>query len=377
MILHLTSELIHDIANESSDKKSLFNEFLEKLNMAFKEGKHIIYINKKDVHILKSYEWILEENKKYLSSIDIFRNRMYQSLDNLLSKIEPSDIIKITYDTFEEENNGNINFRYIPFDEFLDTEAFQKITIVSEHIENDGIIYREFFPEVYRRYKQLVFPYYLKGEMGGGSTIFSILKERCRENISGFYIFISDSDKKSPLKSGNGTTAKKLLKTYNECKRRNKNFLKYKVYVLEVKELENLIPLIFLKEDCEEFYEKYNILIEKDIRVIEFMDIKKGIKCYEEYKNITDINICEIESCNNKNNFFCKLLKDCNLNFFNEDKCEKLLENFRDRFLSNIGELVDIILNKCEYEIIKHNWIELGRIIYSWSVGSGKGNLHI
>jgi len=395
MIIHITSELVNEIGDiENNKEKALFNEFLTKLLESGKEGKHIISISKRDLRILQKYEWILEENKKRLNLLDSIRNKMFQNLQNLINKIEPSDIVMITYDKSDENESNNINYRYMPFFKFMDLEAFQKSTIVSEHIGNDGVIYEKFFPEIYKQFKKLPFDFYLRKEMGGGNPIFSVLEERCKERFPGFYLFISDSDKNVPSKSGNGTTAKTLLKAYNKCKRNeNKNILKFKIYILKVRELENLIPLVFLQEYCENFYKNYKLLIERDVRVIDFMDIKKGIYCYEN-KNISIVNMsqnkygnyffinsisdCDISLCNNQRNFFCKLLKDAKLDFFNEkNKCEKLLKEFQNYFYSSLEKLVDIVLNQCQYELIKNNWIEIGKIIYSWGVGIGRNSLHM
>jgi len=397
MIIHITSELVSEIDRVENDKeKVLFNEFLVKLLETVKEGKHIISISKRDLKTLQKYEWVLEENKKRLNVLDSIRNKMFQNLQNLIKKIKPTDIVMITYDTLDKDENHDINYIYIPFTDFVDSEALQKTTVVSEHIINDGVVYTKFFPEVYKKFINSPFPYDLKNEMGGGNPISAVLEKRCKESFVGFYIFISDSDKIVPSKPGNGTTAKKLLKTYNECERTgNKNIFKFKIYILEVRELENLIPLMFLQEYCEKFYGNYKLLIERDIRVLTFMDIKKGIYCYEKEKkkNISIINMsrnkykdyfityisdCDIDSCDNPQKFFCKLLKDTKLDFFDEkNKCEKLLEKFQDKFHNSINDLVNIILNECKYEFIRNNWIKIGRIIYSCGVGIGRKNLHL
>lgn len=334
MIIHISSELVEKINKAIDKEKKLFNEFIEKLLItSIKEGKHIISISKRDLSILKKYEFIDEKNKQYLKILDTIRSKVFQNLENLINKIGPSDVIKITYNKFDNVKNekNNINFRYIPFLEFIDSETLSRTTIVSEHIKNDGTIYEKFFPEVYKEYKKLPFNFYLQKEMGGGSTIYSVLKEKCNENIIGFYIFISDSDKNN-RNSEYGKTASDMLEEYEKCKKNDKsNYLKFKIYILNVRELENLIPLFFFKEYKASFYNIlfYNMYLDD----CKYVDIKKEL---------------------------------------NE---KKLLKKFNQKYNSNLDSFIDLLFNNCENLIVKNNWIEIGRIIYSWGVGFGKQHI--
>jgi hypothetical protein len=369
MIIHIESELISKINEMNSDEISDFNIFIDKIWLAIEEGKHIISINKSDLLKLQKSNLLSDNNKKRLLIFDKIKGKNYQSLNNLIKQINPTDIIRITYDIFEKKSEENIRNIYIPYTEFLDSKSMQKTTIVSENIQNDGSIYQELFPEIYKRYDNLPFKFDLDKDMGGGNTIHNVLEGRCTEKDVKFHLFIVDGDRISPLKPGIGTTAKTIKKSYKQCK--SNSIYKFKLYILNVRELENLIPLLFIKEHCgEEFYNKYIKIIETKPEIIKYFDIKKGIrKCYNNDKKYNSVYDCSIEECNDDNKkIYCEFLKKSNLDFFDEGKCNKLLKNFYDKYESNLDELESIILNNCEFEEIKENWIEIGRLIYSWGV---------
>jgi hypothetical protein len=372
MIIHIESELISKINEMNSDEISNFNIFIDKIIwFAIEEGKHIISINKPDLLKLRNSYLLSEDNKKRLLSFDKIKGKNYQSLNNLIKQINPTDIIRITYDIFEKKSEENIRNIYIPYTEFLDSNSMQKTTIVSENIQNDGLIYQELFPEIYKRYDNLPFKFDLDKDMGGGNTIHNVLECRCTEKDVKFHLFIVDGDRISPLKPGIGTTAKTIKKSYKQCK--SNSIYKFKLYILNVRELENLIPLLFIKEHCgEEFYNKYIKIIETEPEITKYLDIKKGIICKDKNKKYQSVNECNIVECKKDDKIYCEFLKKSNLDFFDEGKCNTLLKNFYDKYKSNLDELENIILNNCEFEEIKENWIEIGRLIYSWGVCLGK-----
>ncbi len=391
MIINVDTNLINTIEKMSKEEKELFKMFLDKICIGIKEGKHIIYFSKRDIFKLLKYEFLTEEHKKWLNILSTKIMIHYGSFDNLIKQIEPSDVVIISYNKFKIEQNNDCFYRYIDYKEFLDSETFMTTTIIIEHIKNDGNIYKNFFPYFYKKIKKLPFDVFLNKEMGGGNPIGDVLEEKCNEKYLNFSLFIIDSDKISPKKPGKGITAKTISKKFNKCKNYNK--LKIGLYILEVRELENLIPLIFLQEYCEQFYQNYKLLLELDNQLVYYMDIKNGIFCFkrnnkQEFsivsfsyeihdEKIYTISQCDIKNCDDKRNYFCNLLKQAKIDFFsNKSKCEKLLKTFYDRYENSLEELFEIISNKCDYDIIKENWKVLGKLIYSWGVGFGKAKIY-
>jgi hypothetical protein len=377
MIIHIENELISKIEDMNKSEQNKFEEFIDYMYLAIKEGKHIISINKKDLLSLLKSNFLSTDSKKKLQFLNKIKIKYYQSIDNLIEKIDPSHIIYVTYNVLKKKQEKNIIKIYFPYSEFLNINFIQNFTLIVENIENDGLIYKNFFPMIYKKYKKIPFKYYLSLENGGGNTIHQVLEIKCKEENNNFNVFIVDGDRISHLKPGIGVTAKTIKSSYKKCKKKNyKNYLKFELYILKVRELENLIPLVFIKKFCEEFYEKYFQLIKVEAEITKYLDIKKGIICKDKNKKYQSVNECNIVECKKDDKIYCKLLKEVNLDFFVNNNGDKLLKEFYKEYNEKIEKLVTLVLDECQIENIKNDWIEIGRLIYSWGVGLEKQRIN-
>ncbi|KIQ17234.1 hypothetical protein RT99_19040 [Flavobacterium sp. MEB061] len=279
MILFIDDSLVDSIATELN-----FNIFFQKLMVSYTEGKHIIIISPLNVKkilttkVLDSYSEIVlnhysSHNKASLEVLDLF--------DKIIRIIPNSEKETIYSDMRSKKQFNNINI-----DRFIDTANFQKTILLGEN-GNDIQVYAmmaEYHKKVTRK-DSFVLSY--KSQTGGGSTtvneyktIFSTGEEFC--------LCLLDSDKRTPTKAI-GDTAKNVEK--HHLLNFNSNF-KCNYHVVDVLEIENLLPRVFYLEN----YEKKDINKKGILNRIEsfekidsssyfHIDFKKGLKKMEDYND--------------------------------------------------------------------------------------------
>ncbi|WOE68756.1 hypothetical protein RZR97_06445 [Hydrogenimonas thermophila] len=368
----MDKELFEKIILSTPSEKEDFEHFLNNLVITcIQEGKHLVSISKNILPIIEKMEFLSDPIKKKLMAITSPKYGI-SNFQSLIEFIQPTDIIIITKDDLTIDESENIVYRYIPYKYFLDSSHWQKTSIVGEHISNDIKVYKNLFTKYYQTVHKLKFPYYFDNRHGGGSPIKEVLEDFCQEEDKSFHLFLVDGDRESPQKSGMGSTAKGINNSYKKCQQSKKvNHYKSKLKILEVKELENLIPIHWFEEKDNEFYKTYRLLLSEDISIFKFFDIKKGVYCANSSKNIKKIEECDLE-CNKPMKYYCEKAKKMKIDFFKINLSEnKILETFLNDFEDNIDDLVKLI-DDCNIEEVKILWNNLGRVLYSWGIGFEK-----
>ncbi|MDW8851260.1 hypothetical protein SD960_14235 [Flavobacterium sp. MMLR14_040] len=279
MVLFIDDSLVNSIGNELN-----FKVFFQKLMVSYTEGKHVIIISpiniKKilDSKVLDSHSEIVlkhyfSHNKASLEILDLF---------DKITRIIPSTEQETVYSVITNKKE----FNNINIEKFIDTVNFQKTILLGEN-GNDILVYA-LMAEYYKiSSNKNAFVLSYKSQTGGGSTtvneyktIFSAGEEFC--------FCLLDSDKRTPHKSI-GDTAKKV-KNYH-LSNYNSNF-KCNYHIVDVLEIENLLPRIFYLEH----YEKKDINKTGILKRIEsfekidpssffHVDLKKGLKKIEDYSD--------------------------------------------------------------------------------------------
>lgn len=289
------------------------------------ENSHFIKI--KPIHYAK-----LCEKKLSINSKEILLNMAshYTTKTSVVKKIASKLIV--TENEFIKENG----IFKIPFDKLDDYH------LSSNHILGENLIDCKIYCELTNLYiKNKNFggvKLNLEEENGGGSTIGKIYEDLCLKKK--IVISITDSDKKYPSdtcgKTAEGleTIKKNLFKNY-----KNEIFLE-NIFSLNVRELENLIPL-----------EIFEILFDHDEGTI--FDVLKNIKNFENIYKFIDL----------KKGLKVKDLK--NRDFFKEWK--PILENINFKNINfNISnspqeklEQLDNILKSSEEKKVKTKCLEI------------------
>jgi hypothetical protein len=356
MVLFVDDSLVDNIRIEPN-----FAVFFQKLMLSYTEGKHIIVIsplNVKKILLEKILDSLTETRLTHYFS----HNKASLQVLCLFEKVIRI-IPNIEQETIFSDIQSKTEFKNIFIDKFLDTVNFQKTILLGEN-GNDIKVYA-LIAEYYKGMSgkgSFILSY--KSQTGGGSTtvneyktIFTVGEEFC--------LCLLDSDKRSPHNKI-GDTAGKVMKHHHL--NFSSNF-KCNYHIVDVLEIENLLPRIFYEENYEKKdVNKKGILkrIESfeniDVSSIFHIDFKMGLKKLEDYKD----DCCK--------EYWYNLLLGINPmteDFGNGDYGylkgygNKIVVDFLEFEKEKIFEFVD-------NDIVSRKWFEIGKIMSSYIYGTPK-----
>lgn len=342
-----------DFVNEES-----FSKFMRYLMLAYTEGKHVVVIE--PLHVKKILESnILDDytntclrhysnhNKASLSFLRLF--------EKVISIVSSGSLARCFSDFYT-----HTEYYEIRIGEFLDSSNFQRCILLGEN-GNDVMIYAK-IADYYRTYNNLNFSLSYKSQTGGGSTTVKEY-ETIYNNKEEFCFCILDSDKRTPT-TAIGDTAKAVRKFHNSLD----SGINYKCHyhILDVLELENILPLNFYKKELESVGEKKGILkkiqklksIEEDS--ILFFDFKEGLRSFSSYVDKEDFI-----------KYWCGLVLQSKMSCddqVGENYC--YVKGYGDSILKTFLELSDEeICNFISGDINESYWLEIGKKISSFIFG--------
>jgi hypothetical protein len=220
-------------------------------------------------------------------------------------------------------------------------------------------------------------PSFCQNHMGGGNTTARIYNNFQNEKKS-FCLCLADSDRKYPGASI-GDTLNALLRIDDP-----NNYL-CQIIGLESREVENLIPLLFLDKACENdvnykngFDSLSHIASTYDPSVLLFLDIKDGLST-KKYLTITDVNF---------KRFIDHILINSGLyseEFLNDLKTNPVLASTLESLINGLGSnILDRSINKInesrnQNELYSYlldcqlnEWERIGEVITNWTCSSTK-----
>nr|WP_314096888.1 hypothetical protein [uncultured Lachnoanaerobaculum sp.] len=224
---------------------------------------------------------------------------------------------------------------------------------------------------------------FFESKPGGGDTTAKVLKQTVNTG-NRLCLCIVDSDKKFPDDSGGDT--KKHVEDFTKCKTQDI----WKAIILDVHEVENLIPIGWIEKcskengiPCETIsflkYLKGKVAEEKNNAPIYYFDIKKGIK--KDKFVCADSQNENIQKEFNKSecfrNYWSKHLKGygIDLNKLEEMDGKDIIQGVDKRILNKIlGKYKNIDIYMVNEEHLKDKWLSLGRDIFSWGCVGGRIN---
>jgi len=382
MMLFVLSECLFNRWDDSEENKENLKKFFETLVLINKkEKKHFVILESR--RILKLID---EDFKKYMGDyiinyIQEISSSMFLNLKSV-EELSLTDIIFLTYDKLDIQDN----FRFIPYKYFIESDSLQNLNFITEHILNDEQIF-EIIGKYYLSYcinEELKNLFELKWvpNNGGGSNIKDVLVSYCnRENIP-LTLFIVDGDMKSPIKPGNGSTARGIKQEFKKCEinfnkfKNNEitlntnivNYLKIKIEILKVREIENLIPIKYMEKENFNGIEQYKKLLYVNNEITKFFDVKDGIYCKDKEKNFKSLNDCELlDICTKDMKYYCKILKENGIDFFKIDEGKDILKKFVNYISEDLEKFNELIEN-CIYMEIKDEILRIGKLIFSWGI---------
>jgi len=270
MVIYLDRQLIQGGVAEKG-----FFDFLRNMMLAYKEGKHLIVIDIREIKGLISNHEVDDITKVYLNHYLTHNKGLIDAISQFKIIVQPVILKEIEGRFFDPVKKNEV--RKIRFNKFLDSSSIQKTILLGEN-GNDADVYA-LFAKFYLRSisnNKLIASY--SRRTGGGSTTHEEYKE-IYTNTEYFCLCVLDSDRKTKSR-GYGQTALKVAKFHFK---QNSQNLKCDYVILPVLEVENLFPERFY---LKKYVFKYPSEIFPSIRRMEeidkfarkYFDFKKGIK---------------------------------------------------------------------------------------------------
>ncbi|MEG4584873.1 hypothetical protein QUA54_06440 [Microcoleus sp. MOSTC5] len=243
---------------------------LEILATARREGKHLVIAERKTLKKIARCCRLSEITRNVYTHLS---NHATQNFRSYLSVVKRYiEIVNPCLEPQVVENSGQQIIQVAPRF-FNDSESVQKTILLCEN--SDDAVFYETIAKVYLIWKKRNVQIVCEPRGGGGNTISSeyinIQKAKKR-----FCLCIVDSDKIAP--DGNlGSTASRLqTQSDSTC-------INTQTFILDCREIENLIPNSILSELCSGNQERLKALkyfenISSAVDIRYFLDLKKGTR---------------------------------------------------------------------------------------------------
>lgn len=341
---------------------------LENLASARREGKHIVMAKRKTLKKIAQ-----------CSRLSQFARNIYHKLYNQSTQFQSYlsavtryiEIVNPCYEPAVVSDSGKQIIKVAPRF-FNDSESVQKSILLCEN--SDDAVFYETIAKVYLIWKKRNVQIVCEPRGGGGNTISSeyINIQQAKKR---FCLCIVDSDKIAP--DGNlGSTASRLqTQSDSTC-------INTQTFILDCREIENLIPNSILSELCSGNQERL-----KALRILEnisssavdiryFLDIKKGTRMKEiiqssnpNIKSFWEVKISLIPNISSCIDNWCKANWQCS----NSGECKcKISLGFGENTLSNT---VEYLKKETPHKIArrvdqsKHSdWEQIGQVVMDWCI---------
>lgn len=299
MILLLDNSIEKVIEGDIEDTKEMF------INLALwiKSGRHIVLADKKLLAKLINLDSLPNHIRRIYNSLYKKINLIY----GIIEKVKGYAIITNSIDiTCMELINDKIVY-YVPFGSLGNIDSFAEIRLISEN-NSDCDFYKNIAKKYIQEYK-IGCDINIKNIAGGGDQTATVYEEEMVNNQS-ICIAIVDSDKKYKGDSIKDTS-RKVKSIYEQ----NKSKYVTDLYILDVREKENLVPTT-MYEWC--YSSKMH---EESIRYLKFLEKSNDLQDLYKYCDIKDgITISELFKCKDNYNLLNQYLHNQILKFtLNED----------------------------------------------------------
>jgi hypothetical protein len=256
---------------------------------------------------------------------------------------------------------------------FNDSELVQKTILLCENL-HDAALY-ESIAKVYLVWNKINVKIVCEHRGGGGNTISSeyINIQRLKKR---FCLCVVDSDKFAP--GGNLGSTASLIQAESDS-----TCINTQTFILDCREIENLIPNSILSELCSGNQERLNALkileniSSSSVEIRYFLDIKRGTRMKEiinasnpKIKSFWEVKISLIPDILSRIDKWCQDNWQCSSKS-GECKC-KISLGFGESTLSNTVEYLN---KKNPHEIAKlvdksmhSEWEKIGQVIMNWCI---------
>jgi hypothetical protein len=367
MLILIDSSVVNNGDGNTWDDETVLA--LENIASARREGKHAVMAKRETLK--KIYQ---------CCRLSQFARNTYNKLFNQSTQLESylsavTRYIEVVNSCREPEVVSYSGKQIIRVDPrfFNDSELVQKTVLLYENI-NDAALY-ETIAKVYLVWKEINVKIVCEHRGGGGNTI-SLEYTNIQKLKKRFCLCIVDSDKIAP--DGNLGSTASLIQAQSDS-----TCINTQTFILDCREIENLIPNSILSELCSRNPERLKALkIFEDIssrafEIRSFLDIKKGTRMKEvinasnpKIKSFWEVKISLIPNISSCIDDWCQANWQCSNNS-GECKC-KISLGFGENTLSNT---VEYLKQKNPHEIAKivdksmhSDWGKIAQVVMNWCI---------
>jgi hypothetical protein len=367
MLILINSSVVDNGDENSWDDETVLA--LENLASARREGKHLVMAKRE---IFKKIAQCRRLSQFARNTYNKLFNQSTQLESYLSAVTRYIELVNSCYEPEVVSNSGKQIIKVAPRF-FNDSELVQKTILLCENI-HDAIFY-ETIAKIYLVWNNINVKIVCEGRGGGGNTI-SLEYINIQELKKRFCLCIVDSDKIAP--DGNLGSTASLIQAQSDS-----NCINTQTFILDCREIENLIPNSILSELCSGNQERLKALkIFEDIsssafEIRSFLDIKKGTRMKEvinasnpKIKSFWEVKISLIPNISSCIDDWCQANWQCSNNS-GECKC-KISLGFGENTLSNT---VEYIKQKNPHEIAKivdksmhSDWGKIAQVVMNWCI---------
>jgi hypothetical protein len=367
MLILINSSVVDNGDENTWDDETVLA--LENLASARREGKHAVM----------AYREIFKKIAQCRRLSEFARNT-YNKLFNQSTQLESylsavTRYIELVNSCYEPEVVSNSDKQIIKVTPrfFNDSELVQKTILLCENI-NDAALY-ETIAKVYLVWNKINVKTVCEHRGGGGNTI-SIEYINIQQSKKRFCLCVVDSDKFAP--DGNLGSTASLIQSQSDS-----TCINTQTFILDCREIENLIPNSILSELCSGNPERLNalkILENISISAVEiryFLDIKRGTRMKEiinasnpKIKSFWELKIALSPDILSRVDDWCQANWQCSSNS-GECKC-KISLGFGENTLNNT---VEYLKQKNPHEIAKivdksmhSDWGKIAQVVMNWCI---------
>ncbi len=278
MLFYISPQIISSLIDNPDNKRII--DAIDNLAFSRRNGYHLITAEYSDLKILKSFDKL---ERKTLSVFN-FIFQTWSEIGSLKNQFKNYVEIVLEPNILDIKNENGKKIVLLSIDYIQNFELLNKTKILAENQEE--IDFYIFISNLYKNkkgFRHIPLNYYPL--MGGGDTTAQVFKTEKAQKKS-FCLCFADKDIKYP-NCEIGKTLKKI-ETENEIP-----IPLCELLPINVREIENLIPLKLVEKACQDFNHKkgYEFIVKmKDTNLdesIKYLDFKKGIslKKFIELKN--------------------------------------------------------------------------------------------
>ncbi|WP_198648422.1 hypothetical protein [Cyanothece sp. BG0011] len=362
MLIKIDSSVIKDIKDSHSWPDDLILT-LENLATARREGKHSIIADLNTLKIITKCSDLSKNAKNVYNRILNDRSKFKAYLYHVSKYIEiinPCEVNKIN-------SHSGKDIIQLPYTFFNDSETIQKSILLCENLQDTN--FYKIIGKTFCKWNNINIKLNFESRLGGGNTIATVY-DNIQNKKKRFCICIVDSDKLSP-ESSLGSTAKKVKQKDDNAS------LITQLYILPVRELENLIPLLILSELISNNKDRENAFKQLEeienssvIEIRQFLDIKEGTQLkkivketisvknfwndkLDKYINNIDEWCYKNWSCTNEQSCNCKISLG-----FGENILENTITYLNTQSPSKITSMVE--------DSLRSEWENIGQFMLNW-----------